>query len=352
MTTSDPTKLKMTKEFGLPTIAFCVARVPNSGRLIFGSSDFKLYEFDALAEKPQPVAFNGEGHQSYVTGVVLCAPNIAVSGSYDGKLIWWDLEKREPIRTVSAHELWIRRLAVSPDGKTIASVSDDMQCKLWNAETGEMLRQFSDHKPMTPHDFPSMLDAVTFSPDGKFVATGDKVGHVAIWETNSGAKVATVEAPTLYTWDPRQRRHSIGGIRSLAFSPDSKLLAVGGTGQIGNIDHLEASARTEIFDWQAGQRVKEIVNDKFKGLVEHHVFDPSGQWIVSSGGDNGGFVSFHNVETGKTLHQDKAPMHVHQFALNEACDTLFAVGHHKIAIFEFKAEAAKPAEAAPATSTN
>ena len=85
-TTSDPTKLKMTKEIGLPSIAFCVARVPNSGRLIFGSSDFKLYEIDVLAEKPQPVAFSGEGHQSYVTGVVLSSPNVAVSGSYDGQL--------------------------------------------------------------------------------------------------------------------------------------------------------------------------------------------------------------------------------------------------------------------------
>ncbi len=135
--TSDPTKLKLTKEFNLPGIAFCVARVPNSGRLIFGSSDFKLYDVDALAEKPQPTPFNGEGHQSYVTGVVLATPNTAVSGSYDGKLMWWNLENKEPTRTVAAHEMWIRRLAVSPDGKTIASVADDMQCKLWNAETGE-----------------------------------------------------------------------------------------------------------------------------------------------------------------------------------------------------------------------
>ena len=184
---SDPTKLKQIKDIGIPSIAMCVARVPNSGRLIFGSSDFKLHEIDVFAEKPQPTAFGGEGHQSYVTGVVLTAPNIAVSGSYDGQLIWWDVEKREPTRKVKAHELWIRRLVISPDGKTIASVADDMQCKLWNAETGEMLRQFSDHKPMTPHDFPSMLHAVAFSADGKFIATGDKVGHVAIWEATSGS---------------------------------------------------------------------------------------------------------------------------------------------------------------------
>lgn len=334
---ADPTKLQKTKDVGFPSIAMCVARIPNSGRVIVGSSDFKLHEIDVFAEKPQPIAFGGEGHQSYVTGVVLTQPNVVVSGSYDGQLIWWDIEKREPTRKVKAHDLWIRRLAISPDGKTIASVADDMQCKLWNAETGELLRQFTDHAPITPHNFPSMLFAVTFSPDGKFIATGDKVGHVAIWEAATGSKVATVEAPGLYTWDPKQRRHSIGGIRALAFSPDSKLLAVGGIGQIGNIDHLDAPARIEIFDWQANKRLHELNNDKFKALTEHLTFSPTGEWLVSAGGAGDGFVSFVNVESGKVIHQDKAPMHVHQFVLNESADTLFAVGHHKLAVFEFKA---------------
>jgi WD40 repeat protein len=347
--TADPTKLQKTKEFSLPSIAMCVARMPNSGRLIFGSSDFKLHELDVFAEKPQPVPF-GEGHQSYVTGVVLTAPNVAVSGSYDGQLFWWDVEKREATRKQKAHELWIRRLAISPDGKTIASVADDMQCKLWNAESGELLRQFSDHKPITPHDFPSMLHAVTFSSDGKFLATGDKIGHVAIWEAASGSKIATLEAPVMYTWDPRQRRHSIGGIRSLAFSPDNRLLAVGGIGQIGNIDHLDAPARIEIFDWQTGERKHELNNDKFKGLVEHLQFAPDGSWLLSSGGAGDGFVTFTNVETGKTIHQDKLPMHVHQLALNEAFDTLFAVGHHKIAVCEFKAAEPTAATAEPSKS--
>ena len=46
-------------------------------------------------------------------------------------------------------------------------------------------------------------------------------------------------------------------MRSVAFSADGRLLAIGGTGQIGNIDHLEALARIEVFDWQANQRTIE-----------------------------------------------------------------------------------------------
>src|SRR5437762_3463064 len=102
-----------------------------------------------------------------------------------------------------------------------------------------------------------MLFAVAFSADGKHVATGDKVGKVKVWEVESGKPVGEVDAPVMYTWDPVQRLHSIGGIRCLAFSPDGKALAVGGIGKIGNIDHLEGKARVESFDWAAGKRLSE-----------------------------------------------------------------------------------------------
>lgn len=335
MANSDPTKLKQTKSFGVPGIAMCVALVPDSSRVLFGSSDFQLYEVDCSAEKPAPTPFKGEAHQSYLTGVVV-ANNTAITCSYDGKLKWWNLESKELTRTVDAHQLWGRRVAVSPDGKFVASVSDDMLGKIWNAESGELLHTLADHKAKTPHDFPSMLFAVTFSPDGKVLATGDKVGHIALWDVASGKKISELEAPGFYTWDPKQRRHSIGGIRSLAFSADGKLLAAGGIGHIGNIDHLDGPSRYEVFEWQSNKKLYEVA-DKVKGLVEHLVFDPEGKWLLGSGGDNGGFVTFLKVENGQVWHQDKAPMHVHQSVMNAAADTLYTVGHNRIAVFEWKA---------------
>ena len=62
MTWSDPEKLTRVKDFGISGIAFCVAREPGSGKLFFGNSDFKVYEVDALAEKPAPAAFEAEGN--------------------------------------------------------------------------------------------------------------------------------------------------------------------------------------------------------------------------------------------------------------------------------------------------
>lgn len=334
MTVLDPTTLKLAHEYPAGGIAFCAALVPETKRLLYGSSDFHVYEIDLGDEKPEAVALRGEAHQSYVTGLAIAAGH-AVSGSYDGRLIWWNLESRERVRDLAAHDLWIRRVASSPDGKLIASVADDMLCKLWDAETGELVRTLSDHQPLTPHHYPSMLYAVAFSTDAKLLATGDRVGHVAIWDTASGEKVGAVEAPVMHTWDPKQRRHSIGGIRSLAFSPDSEQLAVGGIGQIGNIDHLGGPSRVEIFNWREGRRLYEIEDEKLKGLVEQLAFHQSGAWLLAAGGDNNGFVTFYDSATGKLIHQVKAPMHVHAFVLSEDCGRLYTVGHDKIAVWEF-----------------
>jgi WD40 repeat protein len=333
---ADPTKLKKVQEHGTPGILFCVARAPESETLYAGSSDFKVYRFDLAAEKVEPKPLTGEGHQSYVTGVALAGEqrDRLVSGSYDGRLIWWDVAGGEQKQAVEAHGRWIRQVIASPDGKTVASVADDMVCKLWDAATAAEIRTVTDHQAMTPHHYPSMLYAAAFSADGRHLATGDRVGHVAVWDTTSGEKLATLEAPIMYTWDPKARRHSIGGIRSLAFSPDGTRLAVGGIGTIGNIDHLGGPSRVEIFDWQSGERRHEIEDDKHKGLVEYLEFGPDGKWLLATGGDNGGFVTFHDAETGKLIHQDKAPMHVHAAAFNESCEKLYTVGHGKVATWE------------------
>ena len=142
-------------------------------------------------------------------------------------------------------------------------------------------------------------------------------------------------------WDSSQRRHSIGGIRSLAFSHDSKLLAAGGIGKIGNIDHLGGPSRVEVFEWQDGKRIHELEDGKYKGLIEQIAFHPSGDWFVCAGGDHNGFVTFYDTKTGKVIKQDKAPMHVHSFDVNEDFDKLYAVGHGRVAVWEFKGEEPK-----------
>ncbi len=334
MAAANPDKLKVVKELSRPDIVFAVARKPGTGQVFCGGSDFKVYEIDLDQPKPEPKELGR--HDSYVTGIALAGTTL-ISGGYDGRLIWWNVESRSKIRQVDAHAKWIRGVAITPDGKVAVSVADDMVCRLWDVDSGRMIHELRDHAELTPSHFSSMLFACAISRDGRLLATGDKVGHIAVWDLESGAKRTALEAPEFYTWDPVQRRHSIGGIRALAFSADGTRLAVGGSAKISNIDHLDAKALVEVFDWQTGKRTHEFASDKFQGLVEYLGFAPEDGWLLAAGGgDKDGFFLFFDLGANKVLAQEKAPMYVHDVALAESGDTIYAVGHHKVAVLAMK----------------
>jgi WD40 repeat protein len=253
-----------------------------------------------------------------------------VSGGYDGRLIWWNVAEHKQVRDVAAHARWIRRVIGTPDATRVVSVADDMQIKVWDAASGELVTAFTDHSAMTPHNYPSMLYAVAASPDGKWLASADKVGHVVVWDLATYEKAAQLETPVMYTWDAVQRRHSIGGARSVSFSPDGTKLAVGGIGKIGNIDHLDGKARVEVFDWQAGTRLFELEDEQQKGLVEQIAWGPDAGWILTAGGHDKGFLTFYDMNSGEMLHQQGNEGHIHGFVVDEAWENVYAACHHRL----------------------
>ena len=329
-----PIHLKKTRDLSFPAIAFCTGLDSTSKRLFVGASDAGVHAMDLEAEKPEAKRLEGDGHTSYVTGLATLGTQL-VTCSYDGSLVWWDAESKAAARRIEAHQKWIRNVVASPDGTRLCSVADDMHCKVWDAADGRLIHDLEGHELMTPHHYPSMLYTCCVSSDNRLLATADRVGRVVIWDLETGKQLTVVESPTMYTWDPKQRRHSIGGVRSVQFSPDNRLIAVGGIGKIGNIDHLGGPSRLEVFDWQKSERLHETENGKYKGLIERLIFADDGSWLCAAGGDNGGFVAFYEPETGETIHQDKAPMHVHDIVFGEDFSSLYAVGHEKLTQFTF-----------------
>lgn len=323
-------QLKLLKEHGRKEIFLSLARVPGGSRVLCGASDGNVYDLDPLAEKAEfkPLA----GHASFVTGVAV-AGELLVSGGYDCKLLWRKLDGGEIVHTVeNAHSKWIRKLAASPDGKLVASVADDMVCRVWEADSAKKVHELRGHDEQTPHHFPSMLYACAFSADSQRLATVDRTGRICVWDVASGNK-QQLEAPGFYTWDPKQRIHSIGGTRSVSFSPDGKLLVAGGIGTIGNIDHLDGPSRVEVFDLEKRES-QHVFSGDAKGLVEQLLFHPEGKWLLGVGGDNGGLIQAYDLAEKKVTRSDKAPMHIHAAALNEDATRLFAAGHGKIAVWE------------------
>ncbi len=320
---------KESKKLNRKDILFCLAEDPAHAGIVVGSSDAHIYALDPAAEKPESVVFTGEGHTSYVTSIARSGSQL-ITGSYDRRLIWWDGERRQSRHQARAHEKWIRDVVVSPDGKTLASVADDMVCRLWDADSGALKGELRGHAELTPTHYRSMLFTCAFHPSGELLATADKVGQISIWNLATGKEVKRLEAPTMYTWDPVKRRHSIGGVRSLAFSPDGQVLIAGGMGQVGNFDHLQGMARMRAFDWAKAETLAEMETDKVKGLVERITFARDGTWLAACGGDHKGFLLLVNAKTWKLEVEEQTPFHVHDFALSEAETQLVAVGHNGI----------------------
>ena len=84
----------------------------------------------------------------------------AVTGGYDGIPRVWDLLKqdRASSRDLEGHEGPVRSVAISRDGAGVLSGGRDRAVRLWNAETGEMLRALEGHR--------GTITAVAFLPDG------------------------------------------------------------------------------------------------------------------------------------------------------------------------------------------
>lgn len=322
---------KLLREHKRSEMFLSMARIPGTTRVLVGASDGNLYELDFAVENPEFKAFGG--HASFVTGVAV-ADGQVVSGGYDCSLVWRKLDGGELVRQVAdAHARWIRKVVASRDGRVVASVGDDMVCRLWEPGSGKLLHELRGHEERTPNHFPSMLYTCAFSADGQRLATADKTGRICVWDVFAGTKLRVIEAPGFYTWDPRQRIHSIGGTRALAFSPNGKILVAGGIGTIGNIDHLDGPARVEVFDAESGESLH-VFSGETKGLIEQLLFDPQDKFLLGVGGDNGGLWQAFDLAEEKVTRSEKAPMHIYAAELSDDAKLLCAAGHGRVIVAE------------------
>jgi len=79
---------------------------------------------------------------------------------------------------VKAHRRFITAVSFSPDGKLLASGADDKTIKLWEMPSGKLLKTLEGHK--------DDVRAVSFSPDGRLLASGSHDHTIKLWEMPSG----------------------------------------------------------------------------------------------------------------------------------------------------------------------
>jgi WD40 repeat protein len=347
----DIAKLKVRTSYKHTGTFYSLCGSASHKRIYAGSSDYSIYVFDPAAEKFDPIA-RWERHDNYVSALAYIPSgdrDYVVSGSYDRQLVWWSADTGEPVRSVAAHNGWIRDLAVIPGGAGFVSVGDDMVVKFWNPTSGELMRSLEGHARRTPQGHVTALYVVIASPDGKYVASGDRVGEVRVWEVETGKLAQSFQVPILYTYDPRQRKRSIGGIRSLAFSSDGKRLAVGGIGQIGNVDGLAGPAHVEIWDWQAPRLLLAAEAEGHKAIMHQLRFHPTEPLLVGvGGGSDDGLLAFWNTNVAALTYSGQSPgtadaskpaspahrvkndLFMHRFCFDRSGSQLFIAGHGRL----------------------
>ncbi|MEH1910793.1 WD40 repeat domain-containing protein [Nostoc sp.] len=114
------------------------------------------------------------GHSSSVNSVAISpdGKTLASSGSYDETIKLWNLATGEEIDTLIGHFSPVESIAISPDGKTLVCGSWKSM-ELWNLATGEEISALTK-------DY-YLVYSVAFSPDGKTLVSGGSDNTIKIW---------------------------------------------------------------------------------------------------------------------------------------------------------------------------
>jgi WD40 repeat protein/predicted Ser/Thr protein kinase len=203
---------------------------------------------------------------------------------------------------------WVSALAWSPDGKVLADASrDDPALRLWDVAARQLKREWDAGE--RPED-------LSWSPDGKLLAAGAG-RQVKLWHTDTGKEMRTIPNFNGSAWSPVGETLAVyngngpnvrlfnvktgelgltltsGGVQSVAWSPDGKLLAAACTGEAGQRGPLFLP----VWDIATGEEVRKLDRVCLQGINNPLAWSPDGKRIASSAYQT---IQLWDAATGKS----------------------------------------------------
>jgi serine/threonine protein kinase len=196
-----------------------------------------------------------------------------LAGYSDKTMRLWDRESGRLIRRFAGHNGWLLSVAFSPDGRRALSGGEDKVVRLWDLDSGELIREFKGHT--------ESVHRVTFSPDGRLAAScaGGTLHEdgtdsaVRLWDVRTGQEVRRLGGHKGVVW-------------GLAFSPDGLRLFSGGH-----------DTTPILWDVATGAEIRRFPGHTNK--VESVAFLSDGRHAVSSGYDR--TIRLWDLESGREV---------------------------------------------------
>ncbi len=218
---------------GHKSIAWSVAFSADGRLLASGADTIKVWDPAVGTERYQL-----DGHKRLVVSLAFHPHRPwLVSGSLDGTVRLWDVEKGQALGVFHAFEHVIHAVAISPDGRWLAA-ADDQHVVLWDLHGPSGATPRPPDRRLPGHRNP--IRALAFSADGRYLASGSDQGVVFLWDGYTFERVVTLTGPSAQ-------------VRGLAFSRDGRFLAATGyaaTTTLWDLDLVRARLREMGLNWR------------------------------------------------------------------------------------------------------
>jgi WD40 repeat protein len=302
----DPARTRVVQELrhNSPLLS---CRFDPRGRFIFaGAQDNTIVRWE-LAGGHKTLL---RGHRSWVRGLAFHPTQGKLfSGDYHGRVSRWSCDASDPSpeHTAETHRGWVRMVAVSADGRFLASAGNDHLVKIWSTDDLSPIRVLRGHD--------CHVYNVAFHPGGQFLVSADLHGNVKQWNMAQGVVTRTLDAGVLHRYD-QGFRADIGGVRGMAFNADGSLLACAGITDVTNAFAGVGKPAIVLFDWRTGRR-RQLLRPQanFQGTAWGVGFHSS-DFVAGVGGGSGGALWFWRPDQERSFHTLNLPTNARDLHLH------------------------------------